>query len=304
MSKRDLAFLVSATALLALVLTGARAASRHHSVSISDGHRHPMTDCSDLRIRFDERDAVVRSEEHTLTKAEAPILEIRPHTNGGVQIVGWEKDTYSVTACKAASGADAERILSQITVSIDKGRISTKGPGDNDDWTVYLLIRAPKSAVLDLETKNGPISLYDVDGKLTARAHNGPISLRNFSGEADITAVNGPISLEGSNGNVRVRTENGPISVALTGKTWSGTGLTADAKNGPLTLMVPRDYQSSFVVESRNYSPVSCKASICDNARKTWDDENRRIEFGNAPAMIRLSTVNGPVSVRDSRETL
>jgi DUF4097 and DUF4098 domain-containing protein YvlB len=304
MSKRDLAFLISATALLALVLTGARAASRHHPVSISDGHKQPVTDCSDLHIRFDERDAVVRSEERTLTKAEAPTLEIRPHANGGVQIVGWEKDTYSVTACKAASGADAERILSQISMSVEKGKISTKGPGDDDDWTVYLLIRAPKSAVLDLETKNGPISLYDVDGKLTARAHNGPISLKNFSGEADITAVNGPISVEGSNGNVRVRTENGPISVALTGKTWSGAGLTADAKNGPLTLMVPRNYQSSFVVESRNYSPVSCKASICDNARKTWDDENRRIEFGNAPAMIRLSTVNGPVSVRDSRETL
>jgi DUF4097 and DUF4098 domain-containing protein YvlB len=303
MSKRDLAFLISATALLALILTGARAASRHHSVSISDGHKQPVTDCSDLRIRFDERDAVVRSEERTLTKAEAPTLEIRPHANGGVQIVGWEKDTYSVTACKAASGADAERILSQISMSVEKGKISTKGPGDDDDWTVYLLIRAPKSAVLDLETKNGPISLYDVDGKLTARAHNGPISLKNFSGEADITAVNGPISLEGSNGNVRVHTENGPISVALTGKTWSGAGLTADAKNGPLTLMVPRDYQSSFVVESRNYSPVSCK-SICDNARKTWDDENRRIEFGSSPAMIRLSTVNGPVSVRDSRETL
>jgi DUF4097 and DUF4098 domain-containing protein YvlB len=306
MSKRDLAFLISATALLALVLTGARAASRHHSVSISGGHKQPMTDCSDLRIRFDDRDAVVRSEERTLTKAEAPTLEIRPHTNGGVQIVGWEKDTYSVTACKAApgSGADAEKILSQITMSIDKGKISTQGPGYDDDWAVYLLIRAPKSAVLDLETQNGPISLYDVDGKLTARAHNGPISLKNFSGEADITAVNGPISLEGSNGRVGVHTENGPISVALTGKTWSGTGLTADAKNGPLTLMVPRDYQSSFVVESRNYSPVSCKASICDNARKTWDDENRRIEFGNAPAMIRLSTVNGPVSVRDWRETL
>ena len=304
MSKRDLAFLISATALLALILTGARAASRYHSVSISDGHRQPVTDCSDLRIRFDERDAVVRSEEHTLAKSEAPVLEIQPHTNGGVQIVGWEKDTYSVTACKAASGVDAERILSQISMSVEKGKISTKGPGDDDDWTVYLLIRAPKSAVLDLETKNGPISLYDVDGKLTARADNGPITLKNFSGEADITAVNGPISLEGNNGNVRVHTENGPISVALTGKTWSGAGLTADAKNGPLTLMVPRNYQSSFVVESRNYSPVSCKASICDNARKTWDDENRRIEFGNAPAMIRLSTVNGPVSVRDSRETL
>ena len=134
--------------------------------------------------------------------------------------------------------------------------------------------------------------------------HNGPISLKNFSGDAEITAVNGPISLEGSSGSVRIHTENGPISVTLEGKTWSGTGLTADAKNGPLTLMVPSDYQSSFVVESTNYAPVSCKASICDNARKTWDDNHRRIEYGNAPAMIRLSTVNGPVSVRESREKL
>jgi DUF4097 and DUF4098 domain-containing protein YvlB len=189
-------------------------------------------------------------------------------------------------------------------MSIEHGKIATKGPGDENDWTVYLLIRTPKSASIDLETTNGPISLYDVDGKLTARAHNGPISLKNFSGDAEITAVNGPISLDGSSGSVRIHTENGPISVALGGKAWSGAGLSADAQNGPLTVMVPSGYQSSFVVESRNHSPVSCEASICDNARKTWDDEHRRIEYGSAPAMIRLSTVNGPVSVRESREKL
>jgi len=83
-----------------------------------------------------------------------------------------------------------------------------------------------------------------------------------------------------------------------------GAGLTADAHNGPLTLMVPGGYQSSFVVESTNHAPVSCKASICDSARRTWDDEHRRIEYGSAPAMIRLSTVNGPVSVQESREKL
>jgi hypothetical protein len=307
MSKRDFTFLISAYALLALlVLTGAKAGSHRHSVNISGSHKHPMTDCSDLRIRFDERDAVVRAEERTLTRSEAPVLQLHPHENGGVQIVGWDKDIYSVTACKAAAGSldAAERILSQITLSIEGGRVSTKGPADDEDWTVYLLIRAPKSASIDLDTMNGPMSLYDVNGKLTARVHNGPISLKNFSGDADITAVNGPISLEGSSGNVRVHTENGPISVALTGKTWSGTGLSADAQNGPLTLMVPNGYQSGFVVESRNYAPVSCRASICDHARRTWDDNNRRIEYGSAPAIIRLSTVNGPVSVRDLREML
>jgi DUF4097 and DUF4098 domain-containing protein YvlB len=275
-------------------------------VNISDGHRHPVTDCSDLRIRFDDEDAVVRSEEHTLTKAEAPVLQVHPHSNGGVQVVGWDKDTYSVTACKAAGGrgAEAERILSQITVSIDKGRVSTKGPSDDDEWTVYLLIRAPKSASVDLDTMNGPISLYDVDGKLTAHAHNGPISLRNFSGDAEITAQNGPISVEGSSGNVRIHTENGPISVSLKGNTWSGTGLSADAHNGPVTLMVPNGYLSGFVVESKNYAPMSCQASVCDNARKTWDDDHRRIEYGATPAVIHLSTVNGPVSVRQSRDIL
>jgi DUF4097 and DUF4098 domain-containing protein YvlB len=233
------------------------------------------------------------------------VLQVHPHTNGGVQVVGWDKETYSVTACKAAAAsADAERILSQVTMSIEGGRVSTKGPGDDDDWTVYLLVRTPRSATLDMETANGPLSFYDVDGKLTARAHNGPISLKNFSGDAEVTAVNGPISVDGSKGSVRIHTENGPITVELAGSTWNGAGLTADAKNGPLTLMVPSGYQSSFVVEATNNGPVSCRASVCDNARKTWDDEHRRIEYGSSPAMIHLSTVNGPVSVVESRGTL
>jgi len=277
-----------------------------HSVSISDGHHQPVTNCSDLHIRFDDRDAVLKSEEHTLTKTEAPTLRVRSHTNGGVQVEGWDKDVYSVIACKAAANYDgnADRLLSQMKLSVQNGEVSTTGPSDENDWTVYLLIRAPKASVIDLETANGPLSLYGVDGKLTARATNGPITLRDFSGDADVRASNGPISITGSSGNVRVHTENGPISINLKGQTWSGAGLTADAQNGPLTLSVPSDYQSSFSVESRNYSPMSCRASICDNARKTWDDNNRRIEFGSSPPMIRLSTVNGPVSVRSAREEM
>jgi len=306
MPRRSWYFLISVSALLALGFTTARANRHHHSLNISGGHRQPATDCSDLRIRFDDRDAMVRSEERTLTKYEAAVLQVHPHSNGGVQVVGWDQETYAVTACKAASGSgdEAEQILSQIKMSIENGKVSTSGPGDDEEWTVYLLIRAPKSASIDMDTMNGPISLYDVDGKLTAHAKNGPISLKNFSGHAEITAVNGPISLDGGRGSVQIHTENGPISVELQGKTWSGEGLSADAKNGPMTLRVPSGYQSSFVVESTNYAPVSCQASICDHARKTWDDEHRRIEYGNAPVMIRLSTVNGPVTVRDSRENL
>jgi hypothetical protein len=303
MRPRSAICLIFAPALLAIALSPARADSRHHSLNISDGHKRPIADCSDLHIQFDDQDAVVRSEERTLTKAEAPALKVHPHANGGMQVVGWDKENYSVTACKAVAPGDAaERMLSQITMQIENGTVSTKGPAGEEDWTVYLLIRTPKSAAIDLDTMNGPISLYDVEGKLTAHAHNGPISLKNFSGDADISALNGPISMEGSSGNVRIRTENGPISVDLKGKSWSGSGLSADAKNGPVTLRVPSGFQSSFVVESTNYAPVSCHASVCDSARKTWDDEHRRIEYGSAPVVLHLSTVNGPVSVEQGRE--
>jgi hypothetical protein len=306
MSLRSLILLVSMSALFALGFTSARANWHRHSVSINDGHKRPVTDCSDLRIRFDDRDAVVRSEERTLTNSEAPVLQIQPHANGGVQVTGWDKDTYSVTACKAAAGSGdaAERTLSQVTMSIDNGRISTKGPADEEEWTIYLLICAPKSASIEVETTNGPASFYDVDGKLTAHTRNGPVTLKNFSGDAEITAQNGPISLDGNSGNVRVHTENGPISVTLKGKTWSGAGLSADAQNGPLTLLVPMGYESSFVVESTKYAPMSCQASICDHAHRTWDDQHRRIEYGAAPALIHLSTVNGPVAVKQLTEKL
>jgi hypothetical protein len=276
------------------------------SVSMSGGRHEPATDCSDLHIRFDDRDAVMGTEERTMTKAEAPTLRVRPHANGGAQVQGWDKDTYSVTLCKFAANYDGggQRLLAQMSLSVRDGEVSTTGPRDDDDWTAYLLIRAPKSAVIDLEAQNGPLSFYNVDGKLTARATNGPITLHNFSGDADLRASNGPITISGSAGNLRVHTDNGPISINLQGTTWNGTGLTADAQNGPLTLSVPSDYKSSFSVESRNYSPMSCHASICDKAQKTWDDNNRRIEYGGSPAMIKLSTVNGPISIQSSRGEL
>src|SRR5437899_12478324 len=114
MPGRTFSFLISFSALFALGFTSARASRHHHSVNASWGHRQPAAKCSDLRSRFDDQDAVVRSEERTLTKAEAPVLQVHPHTNGGVQVVVGDKEHYSMTACKAAesSNGDVEALLS------------------------------------------------------------------------------------------------------------------------------------------------------------------------------------------------
>jgi hypothetical protein len=259
----------------------------------------PAADCSDLHIRLNDERPTIESEERIVTKGEAPVLRVREVENGGVQVHGWDKDTYSVTACKAAVGGDAARLLSQIKLAVQGGEVSVSGPhGEHNDWTVFLLIRTPRSADIEVTAHNGPVSFYTVDGKITTRATNGPISMKDCSGEADISAENGPISFSGTSGKLRLHTQNGPITVSL-GANWDGSELVADAVNGPLTLRVPSGFHSSFLVESNGHSPVSCHASICSDARKTWDDEHRRIEYGSGSPVIRLSTENGPISVAD-----
>jgi hypothetical protein len=265
----------------------------------STRYNEPFSDCSQLRIRLGNEKPTMEQEERTISKAEARVLRIRETRNGGVQVQGWGQEVYSVTACKAAVGPDgeAQRLLSQIKLSVEGGEVSVSGPAEQDDWTVFLLIRTPKAADIELSTHNGPVSLHGVDGKITARAINGPITVKDCSGEGDIAAVNGPISFSGTNGKLRLHTENGPISVALDRASWNGAGLVADAVNGPLTLRLPSGFQSSFLVESNGYTPVSCQASICSEARRTWDDQHRRIEYGSGAPVIRLSTQNGPISV-------
>jgi hypothetical protein len=273
-------------------------------VAYLGGSRHGddllVESCSDLHIRLrDEKPTTVEPEVRTLTKAEAPVLRVHEIRNGGVQVHGWDKDSYSVTACKAAIGSadQAQRLISQIKLSVEGGEVSVSGPSSHEDWTVYLLIRTPKSADIELTTRNGPASFYSVDGKITARATNGPISIADCTGEADISAANGPISFSGTGGKLRLHTENGPISVSLHDTTWSGGGLVADAVNGPLTVRLPSGFHSSFLIESSEHAPISCAASICSDARRTWDDEHRRIELGSGSPVIRLSTQNGPISV-------
>jgi hypothetical protein len=259
----------------------------------------PATDCGDLHIRFHEEAALIESDERTFTKAEARVLHVDELQNGGVQMQGWDKDAYSVTACKAvdASRKDGKELLSEIKFSVQNGHVSVSGPPQHNDWNVYLLIRTPREAEVELTTHNGPASFYKVDGKISARGTNGPISMEACTGEADIEAVNGPISFSGTGGKLRLRTQNGPISVALHGSSWNGGGLEVDAVNGPVSLSLPSGFQSSFLVESRGHSPLSCHASICGDTRKTWDDEHRRIEYGSGTPVIRLTTENGPISI-------
>src|SRR5947209_2712126 len=121
----------------------------------------PVTNCEDLHIRLDGERPKIQSEEKTVSRSEARTLRVRELRNGGVQVSGWDKDTYSVTACKAAIGDRAEQLLSQIKLSVQGGEVSVSEPsGDREEWTVLLLIRTPKSSDIEVSTENAPVAFY------------------------------------------------------------------------------------------------------------------------------------------------
>jgi len=303
MVSRTLLSVVGITVWAAVLVTAAPRVISHryseHTVEVSMAHDEwPAANCNDLHIEFDGRDAVIQSEEKTITKAEASTLRVQAESNGGVQVQGWDQNNYSVTLCKAARpGGDAENVLSQVKLTFANGELGISGPSSRHQWSAHLLIKAPRGAAMDLNVNNGPMGLFEVEGNLKVHAVNGPITVERCKGVLNLTAENGPISLEENSGKLNVRTQNGPITISLDGKNWNGEGLEAHATNGPVTLRVPSGYQSGVVLESDGHGPFSCAASVCNEGRKSWDENSKRVEFGSGPAVVRVSTVNGPVSV-------
>ena len=302
MTSRQRLALVGILVWTGVALTAAPRAISHRHGILSAAERpaaqDPATSCADLHVRFDHHDTVTQSEERSISKTEAPTLRVRAETNGGVQVEGWDQPNYSVTLCKFAdAGSDAESLLSQIRLTFQNSELGVSGPHHGDRWNAHLLIHAPKAAAMDLSAHNGPMTLRGVDGNLKVRTENGPVSVEECTGSLDLSAQNGPVTLEGNSGKHNILTENGPVTVHLTGQEWAGSGLEAHATNGPVNLEIPSGYKSGVVLESEGSGPFRCDAGVCSEGRKTWDDDHKRVEFGSGPTLVRVSTVNGPVSV-------
>jgi hypothetical protein len=299
MTSRQALSLVGILVWAGVALTAApRAIPRHHPVTVTHGNDSVAESCNDLHFEFYHRDAVMQSEERAISKSEAPVLRVRAEYNGALQVQGWDQPNYSVTLCKAAeAGSDAESLLSQIHLTFENSELGVSGPHSGDRWRAHLLIRAPKGAAMDLQAHNGPLTLRRVDGSLKVRSENGPVTVTECTGDLDLSSHNGPVTLEGNSGKQKVRTENGPVTVSLSGPSWTGSGLEAHATNGPVNLEIPSGYQSGVILESEGNGPFQCRASVCSEGRKTWDDDHKRVEFGFGPTLVRVSTVNGPVSV-------
>jgi len=257
-------------------------------------------DCSRYNMTFGD-DEIGRAVKHATVPLSAK-LDVEPEANGGVLIERGGSGAYSITACVGAGAstqAEAQQAADGVQLSVEGGKVRVVPGARPRNWSVHIIVEAPDGADVRTRTSNGPIGIRGVSGTFEARASNGPISLHDVSGTVSARAQNGPIDVEGSRGAFDVETSNGPISVALTGTRWDGT-LDARAHNGPLSLRIPSNYQSGVEISSSSNSPWSCRASACRSGNRDWDERGARsLRVGSDPVVVRLSTVNGPVTVAE-----
>lgn len=220
-------------------------------------------------------------EVRTYDLAATGSLEVDAMPNGGVTVIGWDRNEVAVVAMVRTQGrtmADAEELAREIEVIAEPGRIRTDGPRPQRgiNWSVSYEIRVPNSTDLDLESTNGGVDVENVAGELRLRTTNGGISLAGVSGD------------------VHGRTVNGGVRVELAGDRWTGRGLDIETTNGGVQVRVPADYSAQLTASTVNGGfevdfPITMQGRI-----------GRRIEanLGSGGAPIRIQTTNGGVTLR------
>ncbi|MGE0460267.1 MAG: DUF4097 domain-containing protein [Vicinamibacterales bacterium] len=192
--------------------------------------------CDD-RDRWDDdtyRHCEVREE-----RLPAGPLAVDAGTNGGIRVEGWDGSDILVRAVVQARGrdeAEAKRLASEVEIRAGGGRVSATGP-DTDrgrGWSVSYRISVPHRTDLELNARNGGITIAKVTGAIRFDTTNGGVRLADLAGQ------------------VTGRTRNGGLRVALGGSQWDGEGLDVETSNGGVTLEIPSSYNAQLETRTEN----------------------------------------------------
>jgi DUF4097 and DUF4098 domain-containing protein YvlB len=241
-----------------------------------------LDDCRDSGgDRYGRREAFCEVREMRV-RAPGNSISIEGLRNGGVSVMGWDKDSLVIKTRIRVTGrsqSEAKSTASQVRTAIRGSEVIVEGPRSDDgdsQWTASIYAMVPRRTDLRVGTRNGPVSIEQVRGDMDIQTSNGPMTLRNLAG------------------SVRARTSNGPLSISLSGSRWDGSGLEARTTNGPLTISVPDGYNARLEAGTTN-GPVSLGFPITVVGRITRDIST---DLGSGGPTIRATTTNGPLSIR------
>lgn len=247
---------------------------------LAQGSKGGSLSCRDNNWYNDRLVGNCEIREQTLAPSGGTIV-IDGRQNGGVSVKGWDQHQVLVRA-RVQSGAptqdEAVALGRQIRIETSGAKIFASGPESrkNYHWDVSYEVFVPRRADLSLETRNGGISIADVNGRI------------------DFTALNGGVVLKRVGGDVRGSTTNGGLMIELDGDRWDGQSLDVSTTNGGVTMSIPENYSANLQTGTVNGSvnvdfPVTVQGRLSKQVA---------LNLGSGGALVKAMTTNGGVRLK------
>ncbi len=202
--------------------------------------------------------------------------------NGDVKIQVWDRSEVQVDAVKYG---ETEKELAQTTINIDADAdnisIKTEYPSSkwwsgNNSASVEYTVTVPRNAQLDeISTVNGNLEISGATGTVNAATVNGELRALDLSGEAKLSTVNGHLEATFTHLNIP--------SASLS------------SVNGSLELKLPSNANAKIKASTVNGGISNDFGLSVDRGR--WVGEDLNGVIGSGHAQIKLSNVNGKISI-------
>lgn len=211
-------------------------------------------------------------------------LTVDAGANGGITVEAWDRNEIRVRAVVIGSARTEERareIAGGVQVQSGGGRVSSSGPERDGDrrewWSVSYRINVPRKNDLDLNARNGGISITGVSGNVRFDTTNGGVRLTDLAGR-----VNGS-------------TRNGGLTVNLGGDRWDGDGIDVQTSNGGVTLAVPDGYNAQLETRTvnggfRSDIPLTIQGELSTR-------RGISTQLGSGGPTVSVRTTNGGVKI-------
>ncbi|NVM04367.1 MAG: DUF4097 family beta strand repeat protein [Candidatus Helarchaeota archaeon] len=259
------------------------------------------------------------------------------NVNGNIDVKSWGREEVEVIAnikVKAGSMDDAEDFLEKVEINVDKSideiEIEVDYPKREGKgfWDIFFgwgkpsvsisfLLNVPKITNLDMNTTNGKVKVYDIEGKVYSNSTNGSINVEKVIGDAELKTTNGSILASNVKGDINAKTTNGKVNLKgiignVSAKSTNGEihsqiieidvaiEMNFKTTNGSIEVSLPSGIDADLDASTTNGKissefPVVVQGEI--NKRHITGKIN------NGGPLIYIRTTNGSIKVSESEKS-
>jgi hypothetical protein len=206
---------------------------------------------------------------------------------GTVQVVGWDRDSVTVSG-SVASGSQVS--LGTPSATATSGlKLFVEAPTEQAGREGSLVVRVPRGARVWLKTGSADVTVSDVTGGLDVNVVGGSITVHGSPRELRAESMDGAVTIDGSPSWLRVKTATGDIALQggedVGASTISGT---IDARGG----------QSERVKLESTTGPIRFALALARGASVEMETHSGAIDVQlsrKSPVEIDAATVTGSI---------